>query len=152
MEKIPNKTQLLQSLQEGMTFLEACEYSANDPKELSDFLQRMPTAMLECQDAVRASTKLHLDMAADEAKKGQLYRAEKAREKAKKGFSRWNLWGSQGQLSECTTDQVLRTIRRVGSMKEAACGLGATFKQLDAYLEENDLHDLLNKILLKANW
>lgn len=152
MEKIPNRDKFMEALSEGMTFMEACEYSDNDPKSLSEFLQRNASELVACKDAVRNAAKLFLDMAADEAKKGQLYRAEKAREKAKEMQGKWMLWGGLGKMEDMTSDQILRAARRMGSARETSSALGVTEKEFDDYLEKNELHELLDKVIRKASW
>jgi hypothetical protein len=153
LNKIENRKDFLSGLAASMTFLEACEYSGNDPELLTRIIQTNPEFHSLCRDKIRESAQVYLDLADGENKAGRYQKAVEARTRAKEHIGRMGLWGHVGKLSEMNTDQVMRAIRgQNGNMKEAANAMACSYAELEQYLTENDLHDLVERLSRKRNW
>lgn len=149
---VKHQAHFLQALEEGMTFLEACEYSDNDPAELTGIIKRHPAFYTHCKLSVRKSVEVYLNLAGELAGAGLYHKSLEARRSAKSMGGPLNLWGSAGLLKDKTTDQVLRLLRQAPNPREVACSLGVTHAELDAYLEDHDLFDVLERIARKRSW
>lgn len=149
---VKHQAHFLQGLEQGMTFLEACEYSDNEPAFLTGIIKRHPAFLAHCKLSVRNSVQLYLDLAEQLASQGLYHKSLEARRSAKAVGGPLNLWGSAGHLKEKTTDQVLRLMRQAASPKEVACSLGVTSAELEKYLEDHDLFDVLERIARKRSW
>ena len=149
---VKHQAHFLQALEQGMTFLEACEYSDNDPEFLTGIIKRHPAFLAHCKLSVRNSVQLYLDLAEQLAAQGLYHKSLEARRSAKIVGGPLNLWGSAGLLKEKTTDQVLRLLRQAPSPREVACSLGVTHADLEVYLEAHDLFDVLERIARKRSW
>ncbi len=149
---VKHQANFLQALEEGMTFLEACEYSDNDPAFLTGIIKRHPAFYTHCKLSARKSVEVYLNLAGELAGQGLYHKSLEARRSAKIMSGPLNLWGSAGLLKEMTTDQVLRMLRQTTNQREVACSLGVTHAELEAYLEDHDLFDVLERISRKRSW
>lgn len=151
--RVRRSSDLLYGLENGMTLLEACRYSDNDPKLVTEAATLDPTFLAECRDGVRKAANVYLSLAEEHEKAGRFQSAVNSRERAKRIVARFILWGSAGSLDTMDTDNVVRVIREMeGNMAEAAHAVGVTNDRLSNYLAEHDLYDLLEHISHKRNW
>lgn len=153
-KKVPTwKDFFFHGLVNGMTFLEACEHSGTDPKEITELFKHDLLFQKSCKDYARQSITLYLSFASEEEKAGRYHKAIEARERARNIGTKINTWGSLGTLGEKRTDQVIRIIRSFGNnLKETACALGCTAIELETFMEENEIFDLLEHASRKGSW